>query len=231
MQHLHASPPFDLEIAITFNSVVCKNRFSKFCIKFTKVMMSISATMHTKPRIDAQEGAILAQVGHFQILLQCRIFHSEKNAMFLSVRQTKRGIIRESSWIILKEVASKLALDDAESHLVCASAESKEECNHGQYFMETMFHSYSLESAQAKKNCRHKIKCPNSVGLEKCLPTQMAIDIQKHLYAQDDLSLMSYTSKPLTHENLEKLNLLSVIFKETLLENKNGDREIEIFDR
>ena len=46
------------------------------------VAFSEEAAMHTKLDIDAQEGAIFAQVGHFQILLKCRILHSEKNSMF-----------------------------------------------------------------------------------------------------------------------------------------------------
>ena len=94
------------------------------------------------PSIDAQEGAILAQLGQLQVVLQCRSFHNERDALSLSVKLIKEGLIPETVWIVLKEVASKLAIEDADCSIVCPYCTAlKGDCHHGDYIAEPMYHS------------------------------------------------------------------------------------------
>ena len=126
--------------------------------------------MNEKLDIEAQEDAMLVQIGPFQILLKCHLFHSEKDALLLSVRITEEDIIPETAWITLKEVACKLSLEDADCRLVCPTAVLKELCHHGDFVTEPMFLSIPLEVVQEAPNYHgRKIMCPNTVDFKNWL--------------------------------------------------------------
>ena len=228
-KYIQQSTPFELGIHVNFETVICKNRFSKWCVIVAQTLRLLSPMMQAELVYHAQERALVIQVDHYQVVLQCKIYDSEKKALLLAVKLNRHDIMPETVWILLNELTSKLDLDEDSCHLVCPfpfinkkGTLMKKECDHGEYYSEATEHRRSLESIQTASNKvqereRKKIICYQSRVLKFCFPTQLAIDIMNCLHPSDGTSLSPLDATPPPHADyLESQNLISVTFSEPI---------------
>jgi hypothetical protein len=172
-KHIQQSVSFELGIQVSFETVICKNRFSEWCIIVAQTLRLLSQMMQAKLVYHAQERALVIEVDHYQVVLQCKIYDSEKKALLLAVKLNRHDIMPETVWILLNELSSKLDLDEDTCQLVCpfpfldkkgilTKGQEDEECNHGEYCPDVTEHRRSLESIKEREKKRRKIACYKS---------------------------------------------------------------------
>ena len=197
---------YELGVEFGFETVLCKNRFSQFCIYLTKIMTSLASVLNSRMICEAREGVMILSVDHFVAVLLSETFYAEKDQLLVVVRQTKEGILPDTVWILLNEICNQLSTNGDKCRLVCPFEASKDECDHGDY------DTYPQSAARGRIDGRLKrIRCKNNIGPNFYFPSQFGfhlIHTKKLLQKVFD----NVSSKTVIH--LEAECLAQLIFKD-----------------